>query len=105
MELHISTLAKERLLKSLGDQPGYFKLFYDTEGCGCNGVIVILIVDQPDQFDVEIDTNLLPFLVDPKQQHNLDESMKLDSEENYPAYKLSSDSNSFGSNIRVRDIR
>ncbi|GGH19689.1 iron-sulfur cluster biosynthesis family protein [Paenibacillus segetis] len=105
MEIQIGSLAKERLAESLGDGPGFFKLFYDTEGCGCNGVIVILIVDKPNPLDVEITTNLSPFLVDPKQQHNLDEFMRLEAEENYPAFKLSSDSSLFSSNIRIRDVR
>ncbi|RUT47443.1 iron-sulfur cluster biosynthesis family protein [Paenibacillus anaericanus] len=105
MKIQIGSLAKERLVESLGNRPGFFKLFYDTEGCGCNGVIVILITDKPDQFDIEIETNLVPFLVDPKQQHNLDETMRLEAEENYPAFKLSSDSNLLSSNIRIRDIR
>lgn len=107
MEIQIGSLAKERLVESLGNRPGFFKLFYDTEGCGCNGVIVILITDKPAQFDIEIETNLTlaPFLVDPKQQHNLDETMRLEAEENYPAFKLSSDSSLFSSNIRIRDVR
>lgn len=105
MEIQIVSLAKERLEESMGDRPGFFKLFYDTEGCGCNGVIVILIVDKPNPLDIEITTNLTPFLVDPKQQHNLDDTMRLEAEENYPAFKLSSDSSLFSSNIRIRDIR
>ncbi|MNP70298.1 hypothetical protein D3C76_1665160 [compost metagenome] len=68
-------------------------------------MIVILIVDKPNPFDVEITTNMTPFLVDPKQQFNLDASMKLDAEENYPAFKLTSDANIFSSNIRTRDMR
>jgi uncharacterized protein YqkB len=105
MQLHITELAANRLTEHLNDQAGSFKIFYDTEGCGCNGVIVILIVDKPDPLDVAIETNLSPFYVDAKQQFNLEQQMKLDAEPNYPSFKLSSDSGVFSSNVRVRDTR
>lgn len=105
MHIQITDLAAARLQESLGQQPGQFKVFYDTEGCGCNGVIVILIVDAPDRLDQRIDSNVTPFYVDAKQQFNLDQQMKLDAEPNYPSFVLSSDSGVLSSNVRVRDVR
>ncbi|QLG41027.1 MULTISPECIES: iron-sulfur cluster biosynthesis family protein [unclassified Paenibacillus] len=105
MHIQITDLAAARLTESLNDQPGYFKVIYDMEGCGCNGIIAILIVDKPEALDVQIETNLVPFYVDPKQQLNLEQHMKLDTEPNYPSFKLSSDSGVLSSNVRVRDAR
>ncbi|WP_440119192.1 iron-sulfur cluster biosynthesis family protein [Paenibacillus sp. QZ-Y1] len=105
MHIQITDLAVKRLTESLNDQPGYFKVFYDMEGCGCNGIIVILIVDEPSALDVQIETNLVPFYVDPKQQLNLEQHMKLNTEENHPSFTLSSDSGVLSSNVRVRDTR
>lgn len=105
MHIQITDLAAARLTESLNDQPGYFKVFYDTEGCGCNGILVLLIVDEPAALDEQIETNLVPFYVDPKQQLNLEQHMKLDTEENYPSFTLSSDSGVLSSNVRVRDTR
>lgn len=105
MHIQITDLAAARLTESLNDQPGYFKVFYDTEGCGCNGILVLLIVDEPGALDEQIETNLVPFYVDPKQQLNLEQHMKLDTEENYPSFTLSSDSGVLSSNVRVRDTR
>ncbi|MEN1984601.1 iron-sulfur cluster biosynthesis family protein [Paenibacillus hubeiensis] len=105
MRISITDLAAERLTAGLGEQPGYFKLFYDTENCGCNGVLVIDIVDQPGALDEPVETNLGTFYVDPKQQLNLEESMKLDTEPNYPSFRLSSDSGVLNGNLRVRDAR
>lgn len=105
MHIQITDLAAKRLTESLNDQPGYFKVFYDMEGCGCNGIIVILIVDEPADLDTQIETNLVPFYVDPKQQLNLEQHMKLNTEENYPSFTLSSDSSVLSSNVRVRDNR
>lgn len=105
MHMQITDLAAQRLTESLNDQPGYFKVFYDMEGCGCNGVVVLLIVDEPAALDEQIETNLVPFYVDPKHQLNLESSMKLDAQANYPAYTLSSDSGVISSNLRLRDAR
>lgn len=105
MHIQITDLAAARLTESLNDQPGYFKVFYDTEGCGCNGIIVILLIDEPAALDEQIETNLVPFYVDPKQQLNLEQQMKLDSEPNYASFTLSSDAGVLSSNVRVRDTR
>ncbi|KQY94855.1 hypothetical protein ASD24_04755 [Paenibacillus sp. Root52] len=105
MHIQITDLAAARLTESLNDQPGYFKVFYDTEGCGCNGIIVILLIDEPAALDEQIETNLVPFYVDPKQQLNLEQQMKLDTEQNYASFTLSSDAGVLSSNVRVRDIR
>ncbi|MCK6073671.1 iron-sulfur cluster biosynthesis family protein [Paenibacillus silvae] len=105
MHIQITDLAAQRLTESLNDQPGYFKVFYDMEGCGCNGIVVLLIVDEPAALDEQIETNLVPFYVDPKHQLNLESSMKLDSQANYSAYTLSSDSGVISSNLRLRDAR
>ncbi|GGH53303.1 hypothetical protein GCM10008014_20870 [Paenibacillus silvae] len=105
MHIQITDLAAQRLTESLNDQPGYFKVFYDMEGCGCNGIVVLLIVDEPAALDEQIETNLVPFYVDPKHQLNLESSMKLDAQANYSAYTLSSDSGVISSNLRLRDAR
>jgi uncharacterized protein YqkB len=105
MELHMTPLAKERLVQRLAGKPGMYKIFYDTVGCGCNGIIVLLLVNERSEFDVDIQTDSVPFIVDPKQQHNLDHIMRLDADKNYPSFKLSSDSSLFGNNIVIRDVR
>ncbi|MDP4098689.1 iron-sulfur cluster biosynthesis family protein [Paenibacillus sp. P96] len=81
------------------------KLFYDTEDCGCNGVVVILIVDGPNATDITFQTDPFEFLVDPQQKPLFDETLRLQADENYPSFKLSSDSNIYSSNIRIRDVR
>lgn len=105
MKIELNALTIERLRESLGGQAGYLKLFFDTEGCGCNGVIVILIVSKPDITDIEVQTEPFSFLVDRQQADLFDESMRLVADENYPSYKLVSDSALFSNNIRTRDIR
>lgn len=105
MHIHLNPLTTERLQKSLGAEPGYLKLFYDTEGCGCNGMLAIQIVPEPSATDIQVPQEPFVFLLDAQQESLFDESMKLEAEVNYPSYKLTSDSSLFGSNIRVQDLR
>lgn len=105
MKIQVSALAEQKLREALGDQPGYFKLFYDTVDCGCDGITVLLIRSEPDIGDIEIDAGTLPFLINPQQEIFYEELMLLDVEPNYPSYKLSSNSTIYSSNVKTRDIR
>ena len=105
MIIKLNDLTTKRLEESFGDQPGYFKIFYDTEGCGCNGVIVILIVSEPLHTDIEIQKEPFVFLCDRQQESLFDEVMRLEADENYPSYKLTSDSSLFSNNISLKDTR
>lgn len=105
MNIQLNALTTEKLKENLGEQPGYFKLFFDTEGCGCNGVIVIQIIKEPLATDIKVQKEPFTFYVDRQQESLFDEQMRLEADENYPSFKLSSDSNLLGNNIRVQDIR
>ncbi|WP_307588861.1 iron-sulfur cluster biosynthesis family protein [Paenibacillus wynnii] len=105
MIIKLNDLTTKRLEESLVDQQGCFKIFYDTEGCGCNGVIVILIVSEPLHTDIEIQKEPFVFLCDRQQESLFDEVMRLEADESYPSYKLTSDSSLFSNNIRIKDTR
>lgn len=105
MFIQLNSLTNEKLKESLGERPGYFKLFFDTEGCGCNGVIVIQIISEPNATDIEVQKKPFSFFVDRQQESLFDEWMRLEADESYPSFKLSSDSSLFGSNIRIKDTR
>lgn len=104
--IQVTPLAERKLKERLGDQPGFFKLFYDTVGCGCDGINVLLIVSEVEQGDSRIETNSLPFIVKMRQQEIFyEDKMRLDAEERFSSYKLVSDSQIYGNNIMVRDMR
>ncbi|WP_438349860.1 iron-sulfur cluster biosynthesis family protein [Paenibacillus sp. FA6] len=105
MNIQVTPLAKEKLKEALGDQPGYFKLFFDTVGCGCDGITVLLIMSQPDIGDIEIEASSLPFLINPQHEIYYEDVMSLDVDPNFPSYKLSSNSTIYSSNVKTRDIR
>jgi len=105
MNIQITPLAREKLIDALGDQVGFFKLFYDTVDCGCDGITVILIMKEPDKGDIEIEAGSLPFLINPQQEIFYEELMSLDVDQNFPSFKLYSNSTIYNSNVKTRDIR
>ena len=105
MNIQLNTLATDRLFRFLGDKPGHLKLFYDVEDCGCNGVLVIQIVDAPYPTDIAAQGEPFSFLVDAKQEPLFDDVMRLEADAEFPVFKLTSDSALFSSHIRIQDIR
>jgi len=105
MMIQVTPLAGKKLTERLGNQPGIFKLFYDTEDCGCDGINVLLIVDEAASGDIAIDAGGLPFVVARQQEIFYEEKMRLDAEERLSAFKLDSDSQIYGTNVMVRDVR
>lgn len=105
MMIQVTPLAERKLKESLGDQPGFFKLFYDTEGCGCDGINVLLIVSEVEDGDSTIDAGSLPFIVSRQQEIFYEDQMRLDTEERFSSFKLDSDSQIYGKNILVKDMR
>lgn len=105
MKIQVTPLAGRKLKERLGDQPGLFKLFYDTEGCGCDGINVLLIVNEAQPGDVSVDAGELPFIVSRQQEIFYEEQMRLDAEERFSSFKLDSHSQIYGKNILVRDLR
>lgn len=106
MNIQVTQLADQKLKDALGGKEGLYKLLYDTgEGCGCDGIPVLLIVDKQDTHDQIIETNSLPILIDKIHEIYFESSMKLDAEPNFTSFKLSSDSMTYSSNVKIRDLR
>lgn len=105
IKLEVSPLAERRLQENLGEQPGVIKLYYDTEGCGCDGISTLLIQNERGKYDIPIEAGSLSFVVDQQHQIFYEEMLWLDAEENYPAFKLSSKSSTYSSNVQLRDMR
>ncbi|QWU14496.1 Uncharacterized protein YqkB [Paenibacillus sophorae] len=105
MKIQVTPLAEKRLKERLGSQPGTFKLFYDTVDCGCDGINVLLILDKPDTGDLHVEAGGLPVVVGNQHEIFYEEQLKLDADENTSSFKLSSDSQLYGQNILVRDMR
>ncbi|WP_244213767.1 iron-sulfur cluster biosynthesis family protein [Paenibacillus barcinonensis] len=105
MMLQVSPQAEARLVKLLRDQPGYFKLFYDTDGCSDDGIAVLLILNERDSDDVSIQAGKLPFVINKQQQMYFESGLNLQFVNSFPLFHLSSDSRNYGNNIKVVDLR
>ncbi|MGQ3478838.1 iron-sulfur cluster biosynthesis family protein [Paenibacillus sp. TY11] len=66
---------------------------------------MLKIVSAPDNGDLEVQAGNLPFLVSGQQAIYFEKSMRLDADERFPVYKLSSDSTFYSNNVKTRDVR
>ncbi|WP_136605510.1 iron-sulfur cluster biosynthesis family protein [Paenibacillus dokdonensis] len=105
MIIVIDPYTEEKLTQSLAGRPGFFKLFYDTENCGCNGVLAIEILERPLDTDVKVPVNKFTFLVDKQQESLFDKALKLEADRTYPSFKVTSDSALYSTNVRIQDGR
>lgn len=105
IHLELDSLTVERLDSALSGRPGMFKLFYDTEGCGCNGVIVIMVITTADATDREVQSEPYSFWVDRQQEQQFDSRMRLEADPDYPSFRLISDAGILSGNVRIQDVR
>lgn len=105
IHLELDSLTVERLDSALSGRPGMFKLFYDTEGCGCNGVIAIMVITAADATDREVQSEPYSFWVDRQQEQQFDSRMRLEADPDYPSFRLISDAGILSGNVRIQDVR
>jgi len=93
MKITFTERAISKLSKTIEDKEGYHvKLKYDTDGCGCvvSGVTALWIVQNVEEDDVCIQTNFVPVYVEKSKMIFMDEEMKIDFNEAYHTYMLTS---------------
>lgn len=107
MHMQISERAERFLRAKIGSKSSPVRLVFDGEGCGCgiNGIPALWILSAQDEYDKEIHSNGIPFVINPAHAIYFEENLYLDSEENYPSFRLSGDSQLYGQNIRLLDQR
>lgn len=105
ISLHFDATAETRLRELQVQSPSVFKLLYDTEDCGCNGVPAIQVIRQPLDTDLLIDAAPFIFVVDQQQASLFEAKMQLEANHPLPTFKLSSPSGLFSSNVRLQDLR
>lgn len=93
MRITFTERAIAKLSKTIKDQKRYHvKLKYDTDGCGCvvSGVTALWIVSSIEEEDVCIQTNFVPVYIEKSKIIFFDEEMKIDFNETYHTYMLTS---------------
>lgn len=80
MEITITDIAAKKIEEKKGQQEGFLKLKYDTEGCGCvvSGVTALWLVDKIDEDDREIETSIGSIYVEKSKEVFLNENLKID---------------------------
>ncbi|MGD7045503.1 iron-sulfur cluster biosynthesis family protein [Jeotgalibacillus proteolyticus] len=92
MKIEITERAAEKIREKMINKNGFVKLKYDTEGTGCvmNGVPVLWYVDEAEEGDVSIETNLFPILVEKPKMVFYDKELKIDYSEGSKMFQLKS---------------
>lgn len=107
MKIQFTSLTKGKLQQSLDGQNGYFKLVSDSGGNKANGLYSIHLVKEPLDTDlpVESEDDRFSFLVDREQQQLFDQTLRLHAYENFPTFRLSSDSMLYNDHVVLKDKR
>ncbi|GIP25843.1 hypothetical protein J23TS9_09730 [Paenibacillus sp. J23TS9] len=107
MNIQISERAERFLRQKIGSKSSPVRLVFDSEGCGCgvNGIPALWILPAQDEHDIILHSNGVPFLINRIHAVYFEEHLYLDSEETYPSFRLSGDSQLYGQNIRLLDKR
>ncbi|WP_138493621.1 iron-sulfur cluster biosynthesis family protein [Paenibacillus pinistramenti] len=105
MRIELNEWTEQKLKNDIGTDSGYIKLFYDTQDCGCNGVLVIQLIDSPLPTDILVQEQPFKFVVDRQQHQQFDETMRIEADREFPSFKVSSDASLYSTNVRVKDLR
>ncbi|MCM3783911.1 iron-sulfur cluster biosynthesis family protein [Neobacillus mesonae] len=109
MKINLSHKAAELLTKNLGSRPGFIRLMYDSEGCGCavSGVPAFRIVDEQEDSDMVIESNVpeLTFILDSQKAVFFEEELNLSTDPGDLSLRLSSSGQHYGLYLFPRDDR
>ncbi|RAV02360.1 iron-sulfur cluster biosynthesis family protein [Paenibacillus sp. YN15] len=105
MEVRMNAFTTEKIKQTMGDKGGIIKLFYDAEDCGCNGVLVLQVLDQPYPADIRVQDEPLAIFIDRQQAPLFDDIMNVEADPVFPVYKVASDDSVFSTNVPLRDLR
>ncbi|MDU4695421.1 MULTISPECIES: iron-sulfur cluster biosynthesis family protein [Paenibacillus] len=105
MRIEMTDLTKAKLQQSLGGRPGYFKLVGESEGCSAAGVYSLHLISEPLPTDITFESGGLTFLVDRQQEILFDDVMRLLAHDQFPTYRLSSDSMLYSNNVVLKEKR
>ncbi|GIN60643.1 hypothetical protein J27TS8_06360 [Robertmurraya siralis] len=92
MEITITDIAAKKIEEKTGEQKGFLKLKYDTEGCGCvvSGVTALWLVNEIDEDDRAIETTIGSIYVEKSKEVFLNENLKIDFSSSSNSFQLKS---------------
>ncbi|EEL17366.1 hypothetical protein bcere0016_20060 [Bacillus cereus 95/8201] len=88
----ITKSATNELNKKIGDQKGYLKIQYVTEGLACGaGIPTLFFVSSIDETkDVLLETHSLPVLLEKSELIYFDDELKIDYSDSVNSFQLKS---------------
>lgn len=92
MEINITATAMQKITEKKGEQEGYLKLKYETEGCGCvmSGVTSLWLVSEIDEDDRAIETSIGPIYVEKSKEVFLNDELIIDFSPSNNSFQLKS---------------
>ena len=92
MEIAITEAAAKKIEEKMAGKSGYLKLKYDTDGCGCvvSGVTALWLVNELDEDDREIKTNIGSMYIEKSKEVFLAENLKIAFSEKANCFQLKS---------------
>ncbi len=92
MKVTITKSAAEKLNKKIGDQKGYLKIQYVTDGLACGaGVPTLLFISSKDEIeDVLFETSYRPVILEKSQLLNFDDDLTIDYSDLVNSFQLKS---------------
>ncbi|MEJ8305515.1 iron-sulfur cluster biosynthesis family protein [Saccharibacillus sacchari] len=105
----VSPDAQTLLDQKFQGRPGYLRIAYDNEGCGCSlsGAIALWLVDETTPSDLTLASDSpITFIMNKNDSVYLDQNLFITiSGFDKSSVRLASDGQSFGSSIRIEDHR
>ncbi|WP_313798402.1 iron-sulfur cluster biosynthesis family protein [Cytobacillus sp.] len=93
MEIIVTEAAANKIkVKRSGKNSSHLKLKYDTEGCGCvvSGVSALWLVNELEDDDYEIHTNIGSIYIEKSKEVFFEETMTIDFSEKANCFQLKS---------------
>lgn len=92
MKIIVTEEAANKIKARIDGKNGYLKLKYDTEGCGCvvSGVSALWLVNELDDDDHEIKTNIGSIYIEKSKEVFFEETMTIDFSEKANCFQLKS---------------
>ncbi len=102
-----SEAALAEIATRYGPEARIWKLVSDSEGCGCamNGVAALWLIEEPEQGDLQAESNGVEVWYEKRHEVFFDERMRVSYDPSKRAFKLASDGQIYSNRLRLEDRR
>ncbi len=102
-----SEAALAEIVTRYGPEARIWKLVSDSEGCGCamNGVAALWLIEEPEQGDLQAESNVVEVWYEKRHEVFFDERMRVSYDPSKRSFKLASDGQIYSNRLRLEDRR